>query len=92
MKPRFSVVVPARNEERFIGQCLESIRLAAARYPDQVEVIVVLNRCFDKTEEIAHTFGARTIREDARNLRKRNIAQSSLTRPKNAPTNGGMAA
>jgi glycosyltransferase involved in cell wall biosynthesis len=70
MKPRFSVVVPARNEERFIGQCLESIRLAAAPYPDQVEVIVVLNRCFDKTEEIAHAFGARTIREDARNLAK----------------------
>jgi glycosyltransferase involved in cell wall biosynthesis len=68
--PRFSVIIPARNEERFIGRCLESIRLAATLYRDQLEVIVVLNRCSDKTEEIAHGFGARTIREDARNLAK----------------------
>jgi glycosyltransferase involved in cell wall biosynthesis len=66
--PRFSVIVPARNEERFIGPCLESIQVAATTYPDQLEVIVVLNRCSDRTEEIAHAFGARTIREDARNL------------------------
>ena len=31
-------------------------------------MIVVLNRCSDRTEEIAHGFAARTIREDARNL------------------------
>ena len=66
--PRFSVIIPARNEERFISPCLESIRVAATTYPDQLEVIVVLNRCSDRTEEIAHAFGARTIREDARNL------------------------
>jgi glycosyltransferase involved in cell wall biosynthesis len=65
---RFSVIVPARDEERYIGPCLESIQVASAPYPDQVEVIVVLNRCLDRTEEIAHAFGARTIREDARNL------------------------
>lgn len=68
--PGFSVIVPARNEERFIGPCLESIQVAAAAYPDQFEVIVVLNRCSDRTEEIAHRLGARTIREDARNLAK----------------------
>jgi glycosyltransferase involved in cell wall biosynthesis len=66
--PSFSVIVPARDEERFIGPCLESIRGAATSYPEQVEVIVVLNRCSDRTEEIAQAFGARTIREDARNL------------------------
>lgn len=68
--PRFSVVIPARNEARFIGPCLESIQVAATAYPGQLEVIVVLNRCSDRTEEIAHGFGARTIREDARNLAK----------------------
>jgi glycosyltransferase involved in cell wall biosynthesis len=66
--PIFSVIVPARDEERFIGACLESIQIAATPYPDQVEVIVVLNRCSDRTEEIAHAFGARTIRDDAKNL------------------------
>jgi glycosyltransferase involved in cell wall biosynthesis len=66
--PRFSVVIPARNEERLIGHCLESIRVAAEPFPGQVEVIVVLNRCSDRTEEIAHQYAACTIREDARNL------------------------
>src|SRR5258708_22890222 len=80
--PRFSLVIPARNEHRFIGACLESIRVAAAAYPDELEVIVVLNRCSDRTEAIAHNFGARTIREDARNLaRIRNAgARSALGR------------
>ena len=77
---RFSVVIPARNEERYIGRCLESIRIAAKPYPGQVEVIVVLNRCCDQTEEIAHAFGARTIREDARNLaRIRNVGAGAAT-------------
>jgi glycosyltransferase involved in cell wall biosynthesis len=67
-RPKFSIIIPARDEERFIGACLDSIRVAAALHPDQVEVIVVLNRCSDRTEEIARQFGARTIREDARNL------------------------
>jgi glycosyltransferase involved in cell wall biosynthesis len=66
--PKFSVIIPARDEERLIGRCLESIQVAAAPYPGQLEVIVVLNRCSDRTEEIAHAFGARTIREDAKNL------------------------
>jgi glycosyltransferase involved in cell wall biosynthesis len=45
-----------------------------------VEVIVVLNRCFDKTEQIAEAFGARTIREDAKNLAKiRNAGARSAT-------------
>jgi glycosyltransferase involved in cell wall biosynthesis len=66
--PKFSVIIPARNEERLIGACLESIRVAAVPYPDQVEVIVVLNRCTDQTEAIAHSSGARIVREDARNL------------------------
>ena len=70
MAVRFSVIIPARDEERFIGRCLESIQAAAANYPNQIEVIVILNRCSDRTEEIAHCFGARTIREDARNLAK----------------------
>src|SRR5580765_54245 len=78
--PKFSVVIPARDEERLIGACLESIQAAAASYPEQLEIIVVLNRCSDRTAEIAHAFGARTVREDAKNLaRIRNAgARSAL--------------
>jgi glycosyltransferase involved in cell wall biosynthesis len=78
--PKFSVIIPARDEELLIGGCLESIQVAAAPYPGQWEVIVVLNRCSDRTEEIAHTFGARTIREDAKNLaRIRNAGARAAT-------------
>jgi glycosyltransferase involved in cell wall biosynthesis len=80
MPPRFSVVIPARNEERFIAGCLESIQQAAKDHPGQLEIIVVLNRCTDRTEEIAHAFGARTVREDAKNLAKiRNAGARAAT-------------
>ena len=52
-KIKFSVVIPAHNEEKYLGRCLDSIMAASASYKDQVEVIVVLNRCTDRTEEIA---------------------------------------
>lgn len=40
---RFSIVIPAHNEEKYIGHCLESIKEAAEPFQGQVEVIVVLN-------------------------------------------------
>lgn len=49
--PKFSVIIPARDEERLIGPCLESIHVAAATYPEQLEVIVVLNRCLDRSRQ-----------------------------------------
>jgi len=65
---KFSVIIPARDEEAYIGACLESIRKASAPYPGQVEVIVVLNRCTDRTEEIAREHGARITHDDTPNL------------------------
>ena len=65
---KFSFIIPAHNEEKFVGGCLESIRRAAAPFPGEVETIVVLNRCSDGTERIAAEAGARIIREDAKSL------------------------
>ena len=61
----FSVVIPAHNEERYIGKCLRSIR-NAAKYaaPAKVEMIVVANRCTDKTVPIARKLGARVLVND----------------------------
>jgi glycosyltransferase involved in cell wall biosynthesis len=67
-RPRFSIIIPARNEERWIGACLESIRVAAAMHRGPVETIVVLNRCTDATEAIARGFGARTLDIAGKNL------------------------
>ncbi|MFH1022249.1 MAG: glycosyltransferase [Planctomycetota bacterium] len=65
---KFSVIIPARNEEVLLGRCLESVTRAAAAFPGQVEVVVVINRCTDRTEAIARDRGARIVRDDSRVL------------------------
>ncbi len=57
----FSVVIPAHNEEKYIGRCLKSITLAAREITNKVEIIVVANRCTDGTAAIARRLGARVI-------------------------------
>lgn len=54
---KFSIVIPAHNEAKYIRASLESIREAAKGYPGEVETIVALNRCTDRTGEIARSFG-----------------------------------
>ncbi|MBO8131907.1 MAG: glycosyltransferase [Candidatus Marinimicrobia bacterium] len=49
--PRLSVLIPVRNEEEKIEKCVLSI--LNQDYPD-FEVIVLLDNCEDKTEEILH--------------------------------------
>lgn len=67
---RFSVIIPARNEERYIGACLQSIHAAGKQYPGDVELVVILNRCGDRTEEIAREHGAVIVHDASKNLSK----------------------
>ncbi len=64
MEPLFSVIIPAHNEEHYVRRCIRSVRLAAKRYP--TEIIVVCNRCTDRTAEIARSCGARTVQDSSR--------------------------
>lgn len=58
----FSVIIPAHNEEKYIGKCLEAIQKAAQKVkPEQVQTIVVANRCTDSTAEIAAEYGAEVV-------------------------------
>ena len=58
----FSVIVPAHNEEQYIGKCLRAIRTAEEQTESgSVQIIVVANRCTDKTAEIAAQYGAEVI-------------------------------
>jgi len=66
-EPKFSIVIPARNEERFISSCLDSIDKAARRANTDPEIIVVLNRCTDGTEQCIGS-RARILREESPNL------------------------
>ncbi|PES61591.1 glycosyl transferase family 2 [Bacillus cereus] len=68
---KFSIIVPAHNEEKYIRKCLDSIAKASEAYKDQTEVIVVLNRCTDKTEEIiAKSYNCITLKNNDKNLSK----------------------
>ncbi len=50
-----SVIIPARNEEKFIGRCLES--LIANDYPkDRLEILVVNGASEDKTKEVVQGY------------------------------------
>ena len=66
--PSVSIVIPAHNEEAFIGRCLDSIADSARHADTAVEVVVVLNRCTDQTRDIAQAKGARCVVEDRRCL------------------------
>jgi glycosyltransferase involved in cell wall biosynthesis len=60
-----SVVVPALNEEKYVGKCLSSLR--AQSYPRELyEIIVVDNASTDRTAEIARGFGVKVVYESQR--------------------------
>lgn len=54
-KTIISVIIAARNEEKFIGQCIESI--LNCNYPKELyEIIVVNDHSEDQTEEVIKNF------------------------------------
>jgi glycosyltransferase involved in cell wall biosynthesis len=70
MTPRFTIVVPAHNEEQLLPGGLAAIDRAARRLGAgvDVEVVVVANRCTDATASIARDAGAVVVEDPARNL------------------------
>lgn len=60
-RPRFSVVIPAFNEVRFLGDCLDSI--AKQDFGGPVEIIVVDNNSTDGTADLATSRGAKVTHE-----------------------------
>jgi glycosyltransferase involved in cell wall biosynthesis len=61
MTTRLSVVVPAHNEENFLGDCLDS--LLDQDYPGDYEIIVVDNNSTDGTASVATARGVRVVPE-----------------------------
>lgn len=55
---KISVLIIAHNEEKYIGQCIESI-LSQTQKPD--EIILIVHNSTDKTLEIAREFPITTI-------------------------------
>ena len=76
---RISVIVPAYNEEQYIGKCLQSI--LAAKTPNVCEVIVVDNNSTDSTASIVRSMpGIRLVEEKIKGTsaaRQRGFTESS---------------
>ncbi|OGD85658.1 hypothetical protein A2Z23_00090 [Candidatus Curtissbacteria bacterium RBG_16_39_7] len=56
---KISVVIPAYNEERYLADCLESLKIQD--FKGRFEIIVVDNGSTDKTSQIAKYFGVKVI-------------------------------
>jgi glycosyltransferase involved in cell wall biosynthesis len=85
--PEVSIIVPARNEEASLGDCLESLTgQTGARF----EIIVVDDASTDRTREIAQTYaGVRVISPE---LLPQDCAGKSWTGKNNAIVAGAKAA
>lgn len=62
---KISVVIPAYNEEKYIGRTLESLKKQTLK---PYEVIVVNNDSRDKTEEVAKSMGAEVVFEKEKSI------------------------
>src|SRR3989344_7732916 len=75
---KISLIIPAYNEEKYIGECLLSARKHAA---DFCEIIVINNASTDKTADIAKSFpGVRVVDEPQKGLaraRQRGLLEAS---------------
>lgn len=82
-RPLFSVVIPAHNEEAYIGKCLDAIAVAATDFPKgAVQVIVTANRCTDKTADIALQKGAEVCHNEEKCISSIRNAGAKLARGK----------
>jgi glycosyltransferase involved in cell wall biosynthesis len=69
--PRFSLVIPAFNEEELLPRLLDSVDRARGLYdggPESIEVIVADDGSTDATAHIARARGCRTISAGARRI------------------------
>jgi glycosyltransferase involved in cell wall biosynthesis len=70
-KPRFSLIVPAHNEEQYLPRLLDTVEIARDDYqhgPDSIELIVADNRSTDATADIARDRGCRVVSVSERRI------------------------
>ncbi len=73
-EPTLSIIIPAWNEENYIGRTLESLKRAASIYERErgaaTELIVVDNNSTDRTAAVARDHGAIVVFEPINNIGK----------------------
>ena len=66
---KLSFVIPAYNEEEYIGECLEAIIAQKKTVPYDIEVIVVNNNSTDRTEEVVRRYpGVKLVNEKEKGI------------------------
>jgi glycosyltransferase involved in cell wall biosynthesis len=66
---KLSFVIPAYNEEEYIGECLEAVVAQKQGLPYDIEVIVVNNNSTDRTEEVVRRYpGIKIVEEKQKGL------------------------
>ncbi|MDQ1649745.1 MAG: hypothetical protein QOG60_1802 [Frankiaceae bacterium] len=65
---RVGVVVPAHDEQDWLGACLHALRRAADRLSIPVDVLVVADACSDRTAALARAAGVDVLEIGARNV------------------------
>ncbi|MCB0331167.1 MAG: glycosyltransferase [Bdellovibrionales bacterium] len=68
MTDNLSVIIPARNEALTLPGSLSALFNSARMASCELEVIVVINRCSDATEQVAKDHGCTVVHSDAKNL------------------------
>ena len=65
------ILIPVHNEEALLPECLKAA-LIAASHPgllgEEVQILVVLDSCTDRSAAIAETFGVHSLSVEARNV------------------------
>ncbi|MCP3870771.1 MAG: glycosyltransferase, partial [Gammaproteobacteria bacterium] len=62
-KGSITVIIPAFNEENYLGKTLKSVVKAAHSYQGPVDILVVDNNSTDRTAAIARKMGAKVVFE-----------------------------
>lgn len=66
---RISFVIPAHNEENYVGNCISSIQKELGRSSREAEIIVINNASTDRTAEVAKKYkNVRVVNEPAKGL------------------------
>ena len=57
-KHKFMAIIPAHNEEKVVGNLIESLR--QQNYPKELyDIYVIADNCTDKTKEVAESYGVK---------------------------------
>ena len=71
---KLSFVIPAYNEQDYLGECIESIKREAASSSYPIEIIVVNNASTDKTAEVARSYSdVQVVDEPLKGLEERRV-------------------